>query len=133
MIKIRKGLLFFFLAKTRILSAAAEERVLLFSRKEGESRRSRPLCDFATLRLCVNKKKNVSQRREDAKKYNRSLALACLTCRQASLLLPACRQTGFLSLASQLSSFASFFFLIYISPLNGKMDFSLEQFENPIN
>jgi hypothetical protein len=36
------------------------------------------LCDLAPLRLCVNKKKNVSQRRGDAKKSNRSLSLACL-------------------------------------------------------
>ena len=51
---------------------------LLFSRKEGEPRRSRPLCDLAPLRLCVNKKKNVSQRKGDAKKSNRSFVLACL-------------------------------------------------------
>ena len=44
--------------------AAKKERPV---RRGGQARRSKPLCGFASLRLCVNKKKNVSQRREAAK------------------------------------------------------------------
>ncbi len=70
---------------------------LLFSRKEGEPRRSRPLCDLAPLRLCVNKKKNVSQRKGDAKKSNRSFD-SCL---------PAARLAGTLY-------FVQSFFLLFL-------------------
>ena len=104
LIKIRKGLLFFSLAKPRSLSTAAEERVLLFSRKGAKTQRNlnalcllllgsclpvgrqasflsacrRPLRlrDFA--RLSSPPRRILSQRRGAAKKSNRSFAPACL-------------------------------------------------------
>lgn len=85
----------------------------IISRKEGESRRSRPLCDLAPLRLCVNKKKCLpvrrggldrQQRRGDAKKYNRSLALACLPQAGFSALV-SCLTAAGRSPASRFSDF----------------------------
>ena len=125
LIKIRKGLLFFFSQRPEFCPPRRRSEFFFFRAKK-ESREDQdpfatwPACRqtgaFAPLR---EQKKRMSRKEEETQ---RNLTGLC-SC------LPAAR------LASRLLSLASRLLLLfeYRDPLNGKMDFSLEQFENPIN
>ncbi len=73
-------------------SAAADPQRCGTGSKGEKTQRSRPLCGFAALRLCVNKKKNISQRRRGAKK-NPLCGLAPL--RELKRKTACGRQVGF--------------------------------------